>query len=79
MTAEEDRLRQEVEEYADLTGRMSRLLTLTANALKGEPDELKWHDWSDLPVVAAELVAQLQPRTATGVVEAVMHAVEARP
>lgn len=47
------RLRGEIEEYANLTGRQARLLTLTANALKGEPPDNMWHDWSDLPAVAA--------------------------
>lgn len=51
------RYRDEIEEYASLTGRLSRLLTLTANALKGEPDERTWHDWSDLPAVGARASA----------------------
>lgn len=54
----EERLWRETEEYADLTGRMGRLLTLTANALKGEPPELTMHDWSDLPDVAGRLVRE---------------------
>lgn len=46
-------------ELDQLLGRMSGLLHRTANALKGEPDELTWHDWSDLPAVAKALVQEL--------------------
>lgn len=60
MKGEKARLRQEIEEYAELTGRLSRLLTLTANALKGEPADNVWHDWSDLPAVAVELVGRVE-------------------
>jgi DNA-binding NarL/FixJ family response regulator len=35
-----------------VVSRMRTLLTETSNALKGEPDPLRWHDWSDLPQVA---------------------------
>ncbi len=49
------RLTEETHEYEQLTGRMSMLLTATANALKGEPAELHLHDWSDLPAVAKRL------------------------
>lgn len=52
--------RDEVDEYAQLTDRLSFLLTGTANALKGDPGPLTLHDWSDLPAVAAGLVARLQ-------------------
>jgi hypothetical protein len=38
--------------------RMDDLLTRTANALKGEPPPLTLHDWSDLPEVAARVVAE---------------------
>lgn len=49
-------LRREVEEYRQLHDRMADLLTATANALKGPPRALVWHDWADLPKVAADLV-----------------------
>jgi len=49
----------EVDEYAELLDRLSKLLTDTANALKGDPGPLKLHDWSDLPKVAQRLVDQL--------------------
>lgn len=42
----------------DQIGRLADLLTDTANALKGEPDPLQMHDWSDLPTVAAAVVAE---------------------
>jgi len=51
-------LEADVAELESLREKMSSLLTRTANALKGEPDELKWHDWSDLPTVAARLTAE---------------------
>lgn len=53
------RLREDNSEYADLLGRLSLILTRTANALKGQPAPNAMHDWSDLPAVAAELVASL--------------------
>lgn len=52
---EVERLRETEHETDWLNGRMSHLLTATANALKGEPGPLSLHDWSDLPVVAARL------------------------
>lgn len=54
------RLRDENYEYMLLTGRLGYLLTLTANALKGEPPALVWHDWSDLPKVALALVERCE-------------------
>jgi hypothetical protein len=39
-------------EYAELLGRLSSILTRTAQGLKGRPPELTWHDWSDLPELA---------------------------
>lgn len=51
-----------IEDQHDLDrilGRMTALLLGVANALKGEPDELTWHDWSDLPAVAKALVQEL--------------------
>lgn len=52
---EVERLRETNHETDWLNGRMAQLLTSTANALKGEPDELCLHDWSDLPVVTQRL------------------------
>lgn len=40
-----------------LRARMADLLTRTANALKGEPEPLHLHDWSDLPERAGLVVA----------------------
>jgi hypothetical protein len=40
-----------------LRNRMAGLLTRTANALKGEPEPLHLHDWSDLPERAGLIVA----------------------
>lgn len=54
-----ERMRQDGHDQDRINGRMMSLLTLTANALKGEPDELMWHDWSDLPYVARALVQEL--------------------
>lgn len=62
LEADNARLRQEVEEYASLTGRMSRLLEATATALKGDPGPLRLHDWSDLPMVAALSAAEARRR-----------------
>jgi hypothetical protein len=50
------RLREEAAEYEQLTGRISMLLTATANALKGNPSKGMLHDWSDLPWVARAMV-----------------------
>lgn len=49
---------QDLDEETQLRERLAGLLTRTANALKGSPPELMWHDWSDLPVVAGRLVAE---------------------
>jgi hypothetical protein len=54
-----DELTEECEEYSQLTDRLTRLLTQTANALKGDPGPLTLHDWSDLPVVAGDLRERL--------------------
>jgi hypothetical protein len=54
-----ERLSSEIGEYDGTLSRLSELLTGTANALKGEPDELTMHDWSDLPSVATSLVSAL--------------------
>ena len=48
----------EINENDALRDRLSELLTGTANALKGNPGEDRLHDWSDLPKVAADLVAE---------------------
>lgn len=59
-----DDKREEEQEYAWLLGRMSMLLTSTANALKGPPADLHLHDWSDLPDRARHLVALLDAHRA---------------
>lgn len=46
----------EIDESTQLIDRLSALLTGTANALKGSPDALTLHDWSDLPEVSAQAV-----------------------
>lgn len=48
-----EELRKEIEEVDALRDRLGELLTGVANALKGPPPELVWHDWSDLPRLAA--------------------------
>lgn len=48
-------LREELREYEWLTGRLSFLLTATANALKGSPPKNMLHDWSDLPFLVKTL------------------------
>lgn len=52
-----DPLCAEIEEGDALRERMAELLTGTANALKGDPPPLTWHDWSDLPAVAKRTAA----------------------
>ena len=49
------RLHAESLEAEALREKMSDILRRTANALKGEPDELTLHSWHDLPEVAIEL------------------------
>ncbi len=51
---------EEIEEYVVLTNALGARLTETANALKGKPPSHVWHDWSDLPKVAAEQVERLK-------------------
>ena len=51
-------LEAENDEESRLRKRLSDLLEQTANALKGEPDLLHLHDWSDLPEVAKQLKAE---------------------
>lgn len=58
LIAERDRLRTDVDEYDDLLLKLSRILTGTADALKGEPGPLRMHDWSDLAVVAAGVMGE---------------------
>ena len=48
-------LRAEAVEQGALLDRLSGILTRTANALKGEPDELTLHSWHDLPEIAKSL------------------------
>ena len=48
----------EIAENDALRDRLSELLTGTANALKGDPGEDRLNDWSDLPKVAGDLVAE---------------------
>lgn len=50
-------LHSELKSADDLRERMSKILTDTANALKGEPDELTLHSWHDLAEKAMELKA----------------------
>jgi hypothetical protein len=56
-------LRAEIEEGDALRERMADLLTGTANALKGDPPPLTWHDWSDLPAVAKKAAAAAAEKT----------------
>jgi len=44
--------KEEIDDYYKTMQRMKEILTKTANALKGEPEPLRSHDWSDLHVVA---------------------------
>lgn len=53
-------LRAESDEDDALRSRLASLLTRTANALKGEPEPLHQHDWSDLPDVAARAIEALR-------------------
>ena len=53
-------LEAEVKCYCELQDKLSVILTNTANALKGEPDELSMHSWHDLAEVATELKTQLK-------------------
>lgn len=53
-------LRAENEELHNLLSRLGDLLTGTANAIKGKPPQLTWHDWSDLPMRAAKLKARVE-------------------
>lgn len=55
---ERDELKTDNDEYSELLDRLSKLLTNTANALKGAPGPLILHDWSDLPAVAKTLTAE---------------------
>lgn len=55
LRAEVVRLRESEDEY-------EKLLTETAEALKGPPPPNVWHDWSDLPAVARLLKADRDSR-----------------
>lgn len=66
-------LEAELAEDAALRTRMGDILTLTVNALKGEPDSRSLHDWATLPEVAREVVADYQTaRTAVDVESALV-------
>jgi hypothetical protein len=43
-----------------LREKLADLLEQTANALKGQPAPLHWHDWSDLPKVATQLKDEIE-------------------
>lgn len=62
VVAGRDRLRVKAEEadveLTDFVNLITPLMHGTANALKGEPAPLHMHDWSDLPKVAAALIAE---------------------
>jgi hypothetical protein len=53
----------EIDEESHLRERMSKLLALTAIALKGPNEELSLHSWHDLPEKAEELQQQLANAT----------------
>ena len=55
---------EEIAEDSHLRERMSKLLALTAIALKGPNDELSLHSWHDLPEKADELKQQLAAKDA---------------
>lgn len=50
----------ELQELRELVDRLGSLLTGVANALKGEPGELRMHDWSDLPTLATYMAAVVE-------------------
>ena len=52
------RVEQERDEDDRLRTRMADLLTRTANALKGQPEPLHLHDWSELPIIAASVAME---------------------
>lgn len=52
-----------VEELHEINTRLARILTDTANALKGEPDPLTSHSWHDLAEVAKRAVDGLKEQT----------------
>lgn len=58
---ETEALREEVTDYVNQFGRLSDLLTRTANALKGPPPPLMSHSLHDLPEVAARLRKTVPP------------------
>jgi hypothetical protein len=63
LTVENERLREDNNEYAQINGMMQKLLVSTANALKGDPKPRHIHDWSDLPKVAKQLREEHDERT----------------
>jgi len=54
------KLEIDLDEECRLRKRLSDLLEQTANALKGPPDSLHLHDWSDLPEVARQFREKLK-------------------
>lgn len=48
----------ELDASHDLRDRLTKILTDTANALKGKPDALTIHSWHDLAEVAAAVVTE---------------------
>lgn len=51
-------LEAELNAATRLVSKLGDILTRTANALKGEPDELSMHSWHDLPEVASAMVSE---------------------
>lgn len=51
-----DDFQEELDKKFQTIKRMARLLTETAVSLKGLPDELTMHDWSDLPQLAQKMI-----------------------
>jgi len=54
-----EQLKINLDEERRLREKLASLLEQTANALKGQPKPLYWHDWSDLPKVAIQLKEDL--------------------
>lgn len=56
-------IRQREEDLTDserIREKMRDILTATANALKGDPGDLKMHDWSDLPKLVREQAQEIE-------------------
>jgi len=54
-----NQLKDDLYDETRLREKLAGLLERTANALKGQPEPLHSHDWSDLPKVAAQLKEDL--------------------